>query len=195
VKYYKGADFRLQIYNTVSEAWSGDYCERSLVTSFSLDSIEVTSKHTAWKTRLDAAGVRSFSFKCSGVFSDSLDIVFIKSALFNGHLVQFRVLDSDGVWCSGYAQIKSVSRVGEYNDAELFDFLLVSSGEVVAGEPSSQAIYRIGYALLSFGIVTILDDGILKTSGTDRTTDLRTTEPQTNAGPMAIQPLTSYEVQ
>lgn len=46
--------------------------------------------------------------------------------------------------------------------------------------------YRIGYALLSYGQVTVLDDGVLLTVGEDRTQDLRTTEPQTDAGPLVF---------
>ena len=85
----------------------------------------------AWRELHAVPGGRSIRISGEGRFEDSDAESWVRSAAFSGTLERFRVTLGNGEYLTGSFLIGRYERVGQYADADRFQLILESSGEVL----------------------------------------------------------------
>lgn len=134
---FAGSLFYAEI-ETSPGTWERIPGERRISTSVSSESVDTSAKSEQWRN-LSPVGIRSNGINIGGVTRDDLSKALTNllfSAAWSGNPVTIRIRD-DNQCCDNLTKgtyfVTATERIGEYNNAEGYDFQLVSSGVVGDG--------------------------------------------------------------
>lgn len=105
---------------------------RSRRIAFNADSVDVTDFESAgrWRQLLASAGVQRASISGAGIFKDATSDEVIRTAFFNGSIVNWQIVIPDFGTVEGPFQIGSLEYSGEHTGEITFDMSLESAGEL-----------------------------------------------------------------
>jgi TP901-1 family phage major tail protein len=104
---------------------------RSTGMTLNNEAVDVTTKDSAgMRTLLAGAGIQSWTFSASGVFTDAASEETLRSQAAAGSLDTYKIVAGNGDSWSASFLVTSYARNGEYNGEENFDITLESSGAI-----------------------------------------------------------------
>ena len=108
---------------------------RSRQISLNAESVDVTDSESAgrWRELLAGAGLRRASLTGSGIFKDAASDETIRSAFFEGSIVNWQVIIPDFGTMSGPFQITALEYGGQHNGEVTFEIVLESAGLIEFG--------------------------------------------------------------
>jgi len=126
-----GKDFLIQLYDG-SSTYNTIGAMRTTSMSLNKENVDVTTKDDApWRALLDGCGIKSMSVSGGGVFSDDEFVEDLIQAFMSSTTIKtFKLVSGAGDEFDGDFEITTISRAGEYNAEETFDFTLESSGTI-----------------------------------------------------------------
>lgn len=127
---YSGKDFLIQV---ESPTVPGTFVTLGGLTSNSLsinnEPVDITDKSDMpWRVLLANAGLRSMSVKGSGFVSDNAVFKQVQASIFNGTILNYRMISGAGDKFVGNFLVSNFERTGEKNNAEQFSASFESSG-------------------------------------------------------------------
>ncbi|MEO1504482.1 MAG: phage major tail protein, TP901-1 family [Pseudomonadota bacterium] len=125
-----GKDLLLKLDHSGAGAFETVAGLRATRISFNAAAVDVTSLESTdrWRELLAGAGVRSATISGSGVFKDSSTDASIRSAFFNGAIMNWRILVPDFGAIEGPFHIGSLDYSGDHDGEAAFELSLASAG-------------------------------------------------------------------
>ncbi len=124
----KGRDLLLKIDN------GGSYVTvaglRSKRLAFNAEAVDATDAESAgrWRELLGGAGVQRASVSGAGIFKDQSSDALVRSAFFNGSILNWQIVIPDFGTLTGLFQVTALEYSGQYNGEILFETALESAG-------------------------------------------------------------------
>ncbi len=124
----KGKDLLLKIDN------GGSYVTvaglRSKRLAFNAETVDATDAESAgrWRELLGGAGVQRASVSGGGIFKDQASDALVRSAFFNGSILNWQIVIPDFGTLTGAFQLTALEYSGQYNGEILFEAALESAG-------------------------------------------------------------------
>jgi TP901-1 family phage major tail protein len=129
----KGKDLLLKIHNgTTYETVAG---LRSRRIALNAEAVDITDAESAgrWRELLAGAGVKRAAVSGSGIFKDHAADATVRSAFFDGAILDWQVLIPDFGAVTGKMQVTALEYFGQYNGEVMFDLALESAGQLTFG--------------------------------------------------------------
>ena len=129
----KGKDLLLRIHNgTTYETVAG---LRSRRIAFNAEAVDITDAESAgqWRELLAGAGVKRAAVSGSGIFKDQSADARVRTAFFDGAILDWQVLIPDFGTVTGKMQVTALEYFGQYNGEVMFDLALESAGQLTFG--------------------------------------------------------------
>ncbi len=124
----KGKDLLLKIDN------GGSYVTvaglRSKRLAFNAETVDATDAESAgrWRELLGGAGVQRASVSGGGIFKNQASDALVRSAFFNGSILNWQIVIPDFGTLTGAFQLTALEYSGQYNGEILFEAALESAG-------------------------------------------------------------------
>lgn len=74
-------------------------------------------------------GVVSVEISGSGIFNDDTAIIALETDVYKGNIVEFQLAFGNGDIWQGLFQVTNLEYTGEYNNAQMYNITLMSSGK------------------------------------------------------------------
>ena len=129
----KGKDLLLKIHNgSTYETVAG---LRSRRIAFNTEPVDITDAESAgrWRELLAGAGVKRAAVSGSGIFKDLASDATVRTAFFDGALLDWQVLIPDFGAVTGKMQVTALEYFGQHNGEGMFDLALESAGQLTFG--------------------------------------------------------------
>jgi TP901-1 family phage major tail protein len=129
----KGKDLLLKIRNDNGYETVAGLRSRRL--AFNAAAVDITDAESAgrWRQLLEGAGVKKASISGSGIFKDQESDAAVRTAFFDGALLDWRIVIPDFGEVTGKFQITALEYSGQYNGEVMFDLGLESASELNFG--------------------------------------------------------------
>lgn len=129
----KGKDLLLKINN--GSAYETVAGLRSRRIAFNAEAVDITDAESAgrWRELLAGAGVKRASVSGSGIFKDQASDATVRTAFFDGAILDWQVLIPDFGTVTGKMQVTALEYFGQYNGEVMFDLALESAGQLTFG--------------------------------------------------------------
>lgn len=124
----KGKDLLLKIDN------GGSYLTvaglRSKRLAFNAETVDATDAESVgrWRELLGGAGVQRASVSGAGIFKDQSSDALVRTAFFNGAILNWQIVIPDFGTLTGPFQVTALEYSGQYNGEILFETALESAG-------------------------------------------------------------------
>jgi TP901-1 family phage major tail protein len=129
----KGKDLLLKIHNgSTYETVAG---LRSRRIAFNAEAVDITDAESSgrWRELLAGAGVKRAAVSGSGIFKDQASDATVRTAFFDGAILDWQVLIPDFGTVTGRMQVTALEYFGQYNGEVMFDLALESAGQLTFG--------------------------------------------------------------
>ena len=129
----KGKDLLLKIHN--GSAYETVAGLRSRRIAFNTEAVDITDAESAgrWRELLAGAGVKRAAVSGSGIFKDQASDSAVRTAFFDGAILDWQVLIPDFGTVTGKMQVTALEYFGQYNGEVMFDLALESAGQLSFG--------------------------------------------------------------
>ena len=129
----KGKDLLLKFNN--GSAYETVAGLRSRRIAFNAEAVDITDAESAgrWRELLAGAGVKRASVSGSGIFKDQASDATVRTAFFDGAILDWQVLIPDFGTVTGKMQVTALEYFGQYNGEVMFDLALESAGQLTFG--------------------------------------------------------------
>ena len=126
----KGRDLLLKIDSTGGGVYITVAGLRANTLTFNSEVVDASSQDStgAWKELLAGAGLKSAQIKGQGIFKNAASDATIRSAFFNGTIVNWQIVIPSFGTVTGPFQIASLDFGGKHDGEVTFDLSLVSAG-------------------------------------------------------------------
>ena len=126
----KGRDLLLKIDSTGGGVFITVAGLRANTLTFNSEVVDASSQDStgAWKELLAGAGLKSAQIKGQGIFKNAASDTTIRSAFFNGTIVNWQIVIPAFGTVTGPFQIASLDFGGKHDGEVTFDLSLVSAG-------------------------------------------------------------------
>ena len=126
----KGRDLLLKIDSTGGGVFITVAGLRANTLTFNSEVVDASSQDStgAWKELLAGAGLKSAQIKGQGIFKNAASDAAIRSAFFNGTIVNWQIVIPSFGTVTGPFQIASLDFGGKHDGEVTFDLSLVSAG-------------------------------------------------------------------
>jgi len=128
----KGKDLLLKIDSDGLGAFVTVAGLRSRSLAFNAESVDVTHSESAgqWRELLAGAGVRSARVSGDGIFKDASSDELVRSAFFNGEIINWQIIIPDFGIVEGAFQIAALEFNGQHDGEVSFEMALESGGSL-----------------------------------------------------------------
>ena len=128
-----GKDLLLKIHNGTSYDTVAGLRSRRI--AFNAEAVDITDAESAgrWRELLAGAGVKRAAVSGSGIFKDQAADATVRTAFFDGAILDWQVLIPDFGTVTGKMQVTALEYFGQYNGEVTFDLALESAGQLTFG--------------------------------------------------------------
>lgn len=128
----KGKDLLIKIAPTGGAEYETVAGLRASRISLNTETVDVTTAESAgrWRELLAGAGARSAAISGSGVFKDAASDAQMRSAFFEGELIDAELVIPDFGVVTGPFQIASLEYAGDHDGQATFELSLASAGAI-----------------------------------------------------------------
>lgn len=129
----KGKDLLLKVMSDGAYVTVAGLRSRRL--SFNAETVDVTDAESAgrWRELLGGAGVQRAAISGGGLFKDQASDALVRSAFFDGTILDWQILIPDFGTVTGLFQITALEYAGDHNGELTFELALESAGALTFG--------------------------------------------------------------
>lgn len=129
----KGKDLLLKVMSDGTYVTVAGLRSRRL--SFNAETVDVTDAESAgrWRELLGGAGVQRAAISGGGLFKDQASDALVRSAFFDGTILDWQILIPDFGTVTGLFQITALEYAGDHNGELSFELALESAGALTFG--------------------------------------------------------------